>query len=425
MEEKKTAIVPVSSPAVNADKSTTTVPPFKKKKRRIFLKILIILFVILCVFRILLPHIVLKYVNKSLSEMEEYYGHVKDIDISLLRGAYVINDIKIFKKVKEEHSDKFDTIPFFSARAIDLSVQWRALFKGRVVGEVVVENADLRYVKGKHKAENLEADEADFRELVDDLMPLTINHFEINNSRIHYIDPYSSPALDIAMSSIYVKALNLSNVNRNKELLPSTVTAVGDMYGGRFKMDMKLDALNKVPTFDMNASMTSLQLPQMNDFLRAYGNFDVKTGIFSAYTEFAAKDGGFGGYVKPLLKDLDVVQWNKEEGNFKQILWETLVGATAEILQNHKNDQVATKVPISGKFSDPNTNTWSAINYLLRNAFVKALQPSIDNTININHLQDDKKTVLEKVFGDKQSRKEKKAERKRKRQAKREQKKND
>lgn len=399
----------------------------KRSRKKILLRVLIILFVILVTFRILLPYIVLKYVNRSLAKMDEYYGHVEDIDIHLIRGAYVINEIRIWKKVKKEHADQFDTIPFFSARAIDLSVQWRALFKGRIVGEVYVEDPVLKYVKGKHKQENVKQDTADFRQLVDDLMPLTVNHFEINNGRIHYIDPYSSPRVDVAMQNIYVKALNLSNVNKNKEVLPSIVTAVGDVYGGKFNLDMKLDALAQEPTFDMNARMTDLHLPSMNSLLQAYGNFDVKTGKMSVYTEFAAKEGGFGGYVKPVIKDLDVVQWNKEEGNFGQILWETLVGATAEILQNQKKDQVATKVAINGKFDDPNTNVWGAVSYLLRNAFVQSLKPAIDNTININQLTESKKTLLEKIFGkgDKNGKKETRSERRARKKKERKQKKSE
>jgi len=36
--------------------------------------------------------------------MEEYYGHVEDIDIHLYRGAYVIKDMKILKRQKKIES---------------------------------------------------------------------------------------------------------------------------------------------------------------------------------------------------------------------------------------------------------------------------------------------------------------------------------
>ncbi len=165
-------------------------------------------------------------------------------------------------------------------------------------------------------------------------------------------------------------------------------------------MNVKFDGLAKAPTFDMNVELKGLNLVLVNDMLREYGNFDVKKGTFSFYGEFAAKENKFGGYVKPFVTDLDVVQWNKQEGDFKQILWETLIGSVAEVLQNQRSGQLATKIPINGTFDNAHANKWHAISYVIRNAFLHAIRPSFDNSININKLKDgDKKTLLERVFG--------------------------
>ena len=56
-------------------------------------KILICIVVLLIAIRIVLPYIVLHYANKTLANMKGYYGHIDDIDLSLYRGAYIINDI--------------------------------------------------------------------------------------------------------------------------------------------------------------------------------------------------------------------------------------------------------------------------------------------------------------------------------------------
>lgn len=377
--------------------------PRRKKKIR---TILVSIIVLLIIFRLFLPYIVLHYVNKKLGELKEYYGHVEDIDIALLRGAYIIKDIELVK-IGNDQGEK-DTIPFFRSNAIDLSVQWKAIFKGSIVGEIYVEDPVLNFVKGKHKNEDAKADTADFRQLIKDLMPLTVNHFEISNGEIHYIDQFSSPKVDVALKELAVVANNLSNVNDSTKLLPAHADATGKAYEGDFKLKVDFDALQKTPTFDMSAEITHVNLVLLNDFLRAYGNFDVKKGDFGLYTEFAGKEGGFGGYVKPVLKDLDIVQWTKEEGNFKQILWETLVGSAAELLQNQNKEQLASKVNIKGRFDDPSINLWRAISYVLRNAFVHALKPTIDNSISIKKLDDAKdKTFLEKIFGSGKSKKKK------------------
>lgn len=392
---------------------TKTSQPRTRRRRRLFF-ILGTILLILVVFRLCLPYVVLRYVNNKLANLKEYHGHVEDIDIALIRGAYVINDINLVK-IDSETRNKRDTIPFFSSPEIDLSVDWSALFKGAIAGEIYVEKPVLNFVKGNHKNEDVRADTTDFRTLIKELMPLTINHFQISDGEIHYIDKYSNPKLDVYMSRLNITADNLTNVNDSMKLLPSHVKANGYAYDGKFDLDINLDPFNKQPTFDLNAAFTDINMVKLNDFMKAYGNFDIKEGSFGVYAEFAAKEGNFGGYVKPLVKNLDVVQWNKEEGNTGQILWETVVGTTAEIFQNQRKEQLATEIPINGKFTNPDVYILDAIVVVLRNAFVSALRPAIDNKINISAFNKETKgSTLGKLFtSSKEKEKEKKkAERK-------------
>ncbi len=396
--KKDTTLTPETKHAVS------TKPP---KRRRLFIVLGSIL-ILLIALRLALPYIVLKYVNRTLSEMEQYYGHVEDIDIALIRGAYIINDIKI-EKINNETKQR-DTIPFFKSPEVDLSVEWRSIFKGSVVGEISVEDPVLNFVKGKHKGEDIKADTSDFRDLIKDLMPLKVNHFEINNGQIHYIDQNTNPLVDVSMKNINAIAENLTNVNDSTKLLPGKIRGTGDVYQGKFELNVNLDPLKKQPTFDLNARITNMNMVLLNNFFRAYGKFDVNKGNFGLYTEFAAKDGAFNGYVKPLIKDLEIVEFNKEEGNLGQILWETLIGTVAEIFTNHPKDQLATKLPIQGKFENPEADLWTAISYVLRNAFVNALKPSVDNTISIGNVkaEPEKKTFLQKIFGGKKEKHKKK-----------------
>src|SRR5690349_19037679 len=99
---------------------------FKRKKltrkRKIVYIIIASLVVLLIAFRIALPYILLRYVNRQLTRIDGYRGHVEDIDVALYRGAYVIKDIRLDKT-----GGKIP-VPFFKADKIDLSIQWNALF---------------------------------------------------------------------------------------------------------------------------------------------------------------------------------------------------------------------------------------------------------------------------------------------------------
>ncbi|MEW6468895.1 MAG: DUF748 domain-containing protein [Bacteroidota bacterium] len=379
----------------------------KQRRRRRRWRALLIVLGVLLVIRISLPYVMLRYINNRLAGLEEYRGHVEDIDIALLRGAYKINGISI-KKVNAD--GQVDTLPFFQCPEIDLSVQWSALFKGKLVAEIYAEEPVLNFIQKPEvkKDKEVKEDTADFRKVIRGLMPLSINRFEVSNGQVHFIDPTRQPVIDVSMKNVQITADNLSNVNDSARLLPAGMRFDADAYGGHMAVNVKFDALNKVPTFDMNAELRELDLTQLNDFLRAYGNFDVKKGSFGLFMEFAAKDGGFGGYVKPVIKDMDVLQWNEDEGGIGQKLWEMVVGTSAEIVENQPRDQVASKIPVSGTFESPDIDVWKAISYVLRNGFVQALRPAIDHSISINRMKDERdRTLLEKVLGKDLKKKEK------------------
>src|SRR6185295_5262795 len=71
--------------------------PKKRKKKNILLIVLFGIAVILIAFRLALPSILCKVVNKKLTEIDGYVGHVNDIDVWLIRGAYVIEGIELNK----------------------------------------------------------------------------------------------------------------------------------------------------------------------------------------------------------------------------------------------------------------------------------------------------------------------------------------
>lgn len=379
------------------------------KKRRV-LKALLIVVAILVIARIALPYVVLHYANKDLAHnIKGYYGHIKDIDIALIRGAYKIDSIYLNKV---DSVTKKQT-PFFAAKLIDVSVEWRALFHGSFVGEFEFDAPMLRFTKDKVEPTKVRKDSSSFKKLLDDFMPLDVNRFEVNNGRIEYKDENTKPKVDISMTNTYILAQNLRNSYDSAILLPATVLASSELYDGTLKLNMRLNPLADNPTFDMNAELANTNLVKLNEFLQAYAKVDVNKGTFGLYTEVAAKQGKFAGYVKPIIKDLDVLGKEDRKDNILQKLWEGFAGTAADVFKNHSKDQVATKVPFHGDLKEPDTNLWYAIGSVLRNAFIQALQPAIDSEINIasvDHPKEEKKTFLERLFGggsDKEKKQEK------------------
>lgn len=365
----------------------------KKTKWRVILGIL----VFLVLMRIALPYIVLYFANDRLSKMDGYFGHIEDIDISLLQGQYSIDSIYI-NKVDSITTKQY---PFFSAQLIDLSVQWSAIFDGAIVGEIEAFSPSIRFIKDKVDPNVVKEDDKEFSDLIDDFMPLRVNRFEITDGTIQYVDQGTKPVVDIKMLNTYILATNLSNVEDSTNLLPSTVIAHSTMYEGRSNFNMKINMLKEKPTFDLNFELKGVQLKQMNKFLQAYANVDVNRGTFSFFTEIAAKDGKFAGYVKPLIKDLDVVGREDKNDSFLHKIYEGIVGTVADIFTNQPKEQFATKVPIHGNFEKTDVDLWFAIGEILRNAFLSALMPAIDKEVSIKSVDKPKeeKGFFEGIFG--------------------------
>lgn len=363
--------------------STSTIQSDRKRKYRKRTILLIVLGVLLVV-RIILPYVVLHYANQRLANLDGHYGHIHDIDLAIIRGAYKINDIYINKTDKEGKT----IAEFFQAETIDLSVEWRALFEGKLVAEVEFERPVLNYKKDANIGEKAPEDSTNFIQLIKDFTPLDINRFQVNNGEIHYIDEGSNPLVDIPLTQVQLEGKGLTNNPSEGIALPASITMNASLYDGDIDIDVELDPLSDIPTFDLDAKLTKTELTYLNPFFTEYANFDLKAGTMEMACEMAAKDGKFAGYVKPVIKDLDIIQFEKEEGNLPQIAWEALIGTVAEVFQNQPKDQLASKVELSGRFNDPHVAFIPAIISVLKNAFIKALQPSVENTIDLNKVDE-------------------------------------
>ncbi len=350
-------------------------------------KILIIIVVILIVIRLILPYALLHYLNRTLSRLDGYSGHIDDLDMSIYRGAYSIKHLNI----KQDSLAK-KPVELFKAASIELSVEWKQLLHGHLVGQIVLDTPQIVFTKVKEKGK---PDTTTLRDVLRRVMPLKINGIEINYGSVHYTDTTSRPKVDISLDRAHLLAHNMTNIDTGG-LLPSTVSAQAVVYEGEFNLNMKMNLLKPNPTFDLKAELKHINLALLNDFLKAYGKFTVNKGKFSLYTEMAAKEGKFAGYVKPFIEDLKVLGPQNRKDTFFQKIWESVVGAVTSVLKNQKKDQLATKIPIQGSFKNPKVKTMYAVGEVLRNAFIQALMPTIDNEISISSV--DNPNLLHQIY---------------------------
>lgn len=377
---------------------------------------------VLVIGRLMLPYFVTRYVNKVLADIEGYEGSIHGVDIHLIRGAYVIDSLKLFKVNGNEK------VPFINIPSTDLSVEWSALFDGSVVGEIIFNRPQLNFIGGdgdetkKPGNDTQTGEDVDWTEPIKNLMPLQINRMEIKDGSIFFYDFTTKPKVDIHLDSLQVVATNLNNAERQKERLPSNIMATAtSVGGGKLNINMDINVLKEIPDLDLNLKFEGIHMPALNDFFVAYSKVDIERGTFNLYSELAVNNSKITGYVKPLAQDIKVVNWEKDKKNPINLLWQSIVGVVAEFFENQEEDQFATKVPLQGDLENIESGVWPSIWNVFRNAFVQAFERNTDNTIkfaDVNPQVKEEKTPKEK-------RKERKKERREERDRKKEARKND
>ncbi len=341
---------------------------YKKKRYAVPITILIILIIL----RLLLPTIVKGYVNDVLSDIPGYSGAVTDIDISLIRGAYVIDELYL------NRLDAGSEVPYIKIEKTDISLEWKALIKGEVVSEIVMTKPVFIYVFEDQLTED-EAEFDDWTKALTDLVPIAINNLKIIDGKAAFVEITADPTIDLNLRNIHLEANNLRNVILEERNLPSYIkgTAVSIGNGG-VKLEGRMNLVKQIPDMDVSFSLENADVSAINDFTNHYAGIDFAEGNFNLYSEIAIADGFLKGYVKPLLENSKLIE---KDDKFFEKLWEGFVGFFKFILKNQKTNTLATRIPIEGDLNQVQTKVWPAIFNVFKNGWIQGFKGIVDDDI--------------------------------------------
>lgn len=125
------------------------------------------------------------------------------------------------------------------------------------------------FTENKVELKEVSKDTSDFRELLEDFMPVDVNRCELHDGKLVYIDRTREPNVDVAITELNATALNLRNAYQSTDVLPATIEATGNVYKGAMRLSMKLNPLAEEPTFDLNAEVEKTDLTAINDMFKA------------------------------------------------------------------------------------------------------------------------------------------------------------
>ncbi|MEO7992471.1 MAG: DUF748 domain-containing protein [Chryseolinea sp.] len=353
--------------------------------------IAIVLILIMAAF--MLPFITKAILNHALHKMDGYTGRIDQLRMNLLKSKISFQNVSILKD-----SDPASGKPLVQVPTITLFFKWKQLLRRTLDLNIVVDKPQLFFVAEKPSYDaNHSPELSSLKNSIERLMPFKIS-VDVHNGEIHYIN--SHPQLNIMATEFSLTIHDFSN----RLILGKSCSIVGTcfLYEGNAKINATLLPLEPTLTVDLNLELKSINLVLLNDLFREYGKVDINKGTLDLYTEVAVTNNLFKGYIKPLLKNLDFISAADQGDTFFQKIWERIVAGFYNMVENNRNDQVATKIPIEGRLDDPNVRIGVAIIGILRNAFVKALTPSLDNVINFKSIWDmarsETKGVLKAIF---------------------------
>jgi hypothetical protein len=350
----------------------------RKRWRRALLFTAILIIAALAIGRALMPWAVRNYVNRTLDRALLYSGSIGPVEIHLLRGAYSIENVQLNKTTGNI------PVPLFSAKRLDLAIQWNALLHGRIVGQLVAHEPEINFVDAGSDEESQTGGGGPWLQMISDLFPFSINSAIVQDGSVHFRTYKSEKPVDVYLSDLNLTVSNLSNINKDTTPLAATVQATATaMDQAKLDFKMSLDPLSYRPTFHFVLRLLGLDVTKINDLALAYGKFDFKRGWFDLVLETDCKEGLMTGYAKPLFRNLKVfslVQDIKEDDP-GQFFMQALVGATTRILTNQHRDQFGTLVPFTGDATGTTTvQILATIGHVFRNAFIRAYLPRLENT---------------------------------------------
>lgn len=330
------------------------------------------LIVLLVALQLALPYLVRDYLNDKLAHMGEYRGQVADVDLAWWRGAYQINGLKIVKSTGKV------PVPFLEAPLIDLSVSWHSLIHDKaVVAKVAFTRPVLNFVDGGSKQASQTGQGTDWRQQLDKLLPITLNEVHVDNGTLTFRNFNSKPPVYLKATQLNADIRNLTNVRDEKGRRDASFDGTA-LIASDAKVESRatFDPFSDFDDFEFRLRATGIELRRLNDFASAYGKFDFNAGHGDLVIEAQAEEGRLHGYIKPLLRDVDVFDWqqdveNKNKNLFRSI-WEALVGASETVLKNQPKNQFATRVELSGSVHQQNISGFEAFLQILRNGFIQA-----------------------------------------------------
>lgn len=348
----------------------------KSKKLRIWLGVIIAL---LIVIRAALPIVIKNQLNKFLGSFSEYYAfHVDDVDLSILRGAYRIEDVTgTLKKTK---------YTFFAADYIDISLSWRDLFRGHIRTDILGSGVEFHGNKAFLDAVRSQAaaSKKDAQNLGDTVFPVDVSRIDLRNSEITFADTPGLPEeLKLRVTQIDGRVTNVTATPDEPNSLMNLRgvfqdSATGNLVG---EINQKSVPAEYLVAFEAK----EFDLTSLNAVLKRLVPMTLKQGKADIYAEVKGEEGNVYGYVKPFLKDVQMMGDEADFSGLKQWGLEAVAGVSNFVLKSGDDKTTATKFNFAYESGQFKWSIGEVLGKAFQHGFGENLQPGLENQFKMKN----------------------------------------
>jgi len=370
-------------PGEKLPRSRRTRRPRKPWYRRWLFWIPLALIVIATAVRIVMTPLATKMARDSLQSMPGFKGSFRELSIRTLTTSVIIEGLSLDRDPPADPGK-----PFITMEKVQLTLFWRELFKGQIVGSAKILKPKFHIVIPPSPAEAKEEgksrpppppDVPDLAKTLGDVIPVRIDRVEIQDGEMVVVDAGAEGLPDIRIGNLEMTIENIETGTQLGSGRPTVFAARALVEkSGQLAMFYTADLLAKSLTFGGKAKLEGLKLAEINDFLAARSGLRVEKGTFDVYTAFTGSRGKFVGGVKPLLKGVDMEPVESDIlSGLKEALIDNAISLFSDEVPGRK--AVAALIPIRGEITSPSPQLLPTILSIVRNAFVEGLASGFQN----------------------------------------------
>lgn len=354
-------------------------------------KIFWALVILVVVVRVVGPLVVRQQLNKFLADFSPIYsGHIDDVSLGVLRGAYQFRGFELRLKDPKMRTDRF-----VYGKLVDVSLAWRELLNGRITTDIAVEGVDIVLTNNVMNAfaNAPKSAKEDTQEAANKLFPVRVERVDVQSSSFEFAELISIP--DSKRWKITGIEGRISNVTPTEGVPIMFVTASGALFdNAKLKVAAQVNQQIKPLAWDVDAEIRDFDLVEANTYLKRKLPLTFTSGKLDLFAEARSIEGGMEGYVKPFLKRADVIASRESFAGLKHFGIEISTAATNLILRSSKEKTLATKVLFTYQNGEFKLNSAKAIGEAFKNGFREVLAEGIDDEMSLSKkAQDPSSTV--------------------------------